>query len=146
MGAHVNKRWSVNAISSGQEPLLIFCDGRPLNQTALATIENVSPVEHLLIAVASCFALSCRAVLATRKLPRFAFEVVVSGEQAPDRPCRLKHIAIVAIFRTGVGAAQAAAIAEDARFLCTVANSIQGTPTISVSARSLAPESVSSGH
>jgi len=86
MGAHVNKRWSVNAISSGQEPVKIFRDGWPLTQTALATIENVSSVEHLLIAVA-----------------------------------------------------------EDARFLCTVANSIQGTPTISVSARSLAPESVSSG-
>jgi uncharacterized OsmC-like protein len=131
MGAQVNKRWSVNAISSGQEPLLIFCDGRPLTQTALATIENVSPVEHLLIAVASCFALSRRAVLAMRKLPRFAFEVVVSGEQAPDRPSRLKHIAIVAVFRTGVGEREAAAIAEDAKLLCTVVNSIQGTSIIS---------------
>jgi len=134
------KRWSVNAISYGQEPLQVFCDSRPLTQTKLATIDNVSPVEFLLISVATCFALSVRAALAARKLPRLGFEVVVSGEKAPDPPSRLMHIAVVAVFRGNLTEADAAAIAADAKLLCTVTNSIQGAPTISISGRALQPE------
>jgi len=136
MGAIIAQRWSVNAISSGLEPLQLFCDGRPVTQSRLATIDNVSPVEFLLIAVATCFALSVRAALAARKLPRPAFEVVVSGERASDPPSRLKHIAVVAILRGNIPTAEAAAIAADAKLLCTVTNSLHGTP-ISISGRSL---------
>ncbi len=77
------KRWSVSAISEGHEPLQLLCGGRPLTQTAVGTMENVCPVEHLLLAVAGCFALSCRAVIAKRRLPRVRFEVRVSGDKAP---------------------------------------------------------------
>jgi uncharacterized OsmC-like protein len=138
MGIDGTKRWSVKALSSGQEPLAIYCDERPLTQTALATLDNVSPVEYLLIAVASCFALSCRAVLATRKLPALAFEVAVTGAKAADAPSRLQRIGLTAIFHGGVNDAQAASIAAAAKLLCTVTNTIFAAPTIAVTGLSVA--------
>jgi uncharacterized OsmC-like protein len=146
MTAVHTKRWSVNAISHGQEPLQVFCDSRPLTQSKLATIDNVSPVEFLLVSVATCFALSVRAALAARKLTRLGFEVVVLGEKAPDPPSRLKHIAVVAIFRGNLTEADAAAIAADAKRLCTVTNSLQAAPTISIGGRPLATEPAATGH
>jgi len=145
MRAIITKRWSVNAISSDQEALQVFCDGRPLTQTKLGTLDNVSPVELLLVAVATCFALSVRAALAANQQPRLGFEVVVSAENAPDPPSRLKHLAVVAIFSGSVTPEVAAGIAADAKRLCTVTNSIEGAPTISIRGRSWR-EPASAGH
>jgi uncharacterized OsmC-like protein len=137
MRIHVAKRWSVNALSEGQAPLQYFCDGRPLTQAAPATIDNVSPVEFLLIAVAGCFALSCRAVLAKRKLPRISFEVVATGEKLTASPNRLDRIAVVAIFGNGISESEAAAISEEAKPMCTVANTISASQHVLYSARVL---------
>lgn len=135
MNANTPKRWSVSVSSSANEPLKIFCDGRPLTQSAPATVDHVSPVEYLLISVAACFALSCRAALKSRKRALGSFEVVATGEKASDPPSRISRIDVVAAFRDGIDEAEAAAIAADAKLLCTVTNTIAGSPRITVSAR-----------
>jgi len=135
---NIAKRWSVNALSTGQTSLTIFCDGRPLTLSSPGVLDNISPVQYLLISVASCFALSVRAVLLARKLSGTTFEVVTTGEKALDAPSRLNHIAVTVIFGDRIGESQAAAIASDAKALCTVTNTILGNPAIAVSSRTAA--------
>lgn len=137
MSTRIVKRWSVNAVSEGQTPLTLFCDGRPLMQSAPATVDNVSPVHHLLMAVASCFALSCRAVIAEQKLARICFEVVATGEKHSATPNRLTNIAVVAIFRSGITESEAALIAERAKPMCTVTNTVLASPDILYSSRAI---------
>ena len=115
--------------------MTIYCDGRPLTQSSPGTLDNVSPVEYLLISVAACFALSIRAVLLARKLSGLAFEVIATGEKALELPSRLNHIALSAIFGNDIDESRAAAIANDAKSLCTVTNTILNTPIIAVSSR-----------
>jgi uncharacterized OsmC-like protein len=137
MSAHSIKRWSVNVISDGQTPLKYFCDGRPLTQTWPATVENTSPVEFLLIAAAGCLALSARAVLTKRRLPRVLFEVVASGEKAPEPPSRLARLTLVTIFRGGISESDAAIITQEAKQLCTVSNTLLAGPEIVYQSRIL---------
>jgi uncharacterized OsmC-like protein len=115
--------------------LTIFCDGRLLTQSAPGTLDNVSPVEYLLISAASCFALSIRAVLLARKLAGIGFEVVTTGEKVPNSPSRLNHIALTVIFAGDIDESRAAAIANDAKSLCTVTNTILNTPVIAIRSR-----------
>jgi uncharacterized OsmC-like protein len=122
--------------------LTIFCDGQPLTQSSPGVLDNISPVQYLLISAASCFALSVRAVLLARKLSGAAFEVVTTGEKALDAPSRLNHIAIAVIFGDHIGESQAVAIANDAKALCTVTNTILGTPVIALSSRTAADPAV----
>ncbi len=133
----MTKRWSVSAISEGHAPLQLFCGGEPLTQTAVGTMENVCPVEHLLLAVAGCFALSCRAVIAKRQLPRVRFEVRVSGDKAPAPANRLAYIAVVAVFDDAISEVEALEISAEAKLICTVSNSIVSGPEWSYSARTL---------
>lgn len=142
MDLHVSKRWSVNALSQGQTPLRYFCDGRPLTQSAPATLDNVSPVEHLLIAVAGCFASSCRAVLLRRGLSRTSFEVVAIGDRTVEPANRLAHLSVAAIFHGGLSEAEAAAIAEEARPLGTVTLTLLDTPAVTYSSRALKDSSL----
>jgi len=135
--AAVTKRWSVSAVSEGHTPLQFACGGQPLTQTVVGTMENVCPAEHLLMAIAGCFALSCRAVIAKRQLPQVRFEVVVSGEKAPAPENRLGHISVVAIFYGAYSEADAASISADAKLLCTVSNSLVVGPQWSYSSRTL---------
>jgi uncharacterized OsmC-like protein len=118
--------------------LRIFVDGRPLTQPSPGVVENVSPVEFLLISAATCFALSVRAVLLTRKLSGAAFEVVATGEKTLDAPSRLNRITLAVIFGDGLDESGAVAIADDAKSLCTVTNTILSGPVISVSGRTVA--------
>ncbi len=115
MTSKITKRWSVNVVSEGQLPLRYYCDGRPLTQAGIGTIEHICPVEHLLMAVSSCFALSCRAVLARRRLPRLSFEVVTSGIMAEAAVNRLSGVAIVAIFHDGLPESEAVSVVEEAK-------------------------------
>ena len=135
MTSQRTKRWAVNIVSNGQLPLTLFCDGRPVTQTVTATLDDISPVEYLLIALASCFALSCRAVLADTKRPRISFEVVATSEKAPSADNRLTNISVVGIFRSGISESEAASITAQARPLCTVNNSVQAAPNIQYSSR-----------
>jgi uncharacterized OsmC-like protein len=137
MTSQRTKRWAVNVVSNGQLPLTLFCDGRPVTQTTPATLDDISPVEYLLIALASCFALSCRTVLADTKRPRISFEVVATGEKAPSAENLLTNISIVGIFRSGISESDAALITAQARPLCTVNNSVLEAATIQYSSRSI---------
>jgi uncharacterized OsmC-like protein len=136
MSVSVAKSWSVSAVSTAKEPLQIYSGGRPLTQTAPATIDGVSPVEYLLISVAACFAMSCRAALAPRKLSAATFEVTVFGTKAQDPPSRLNRIEVSVAFGDGISGSVAIEIAAEAKLLCTVTNTILGAPQITIDARS----------
>jgi uncharacterized OsmC-like protein len=139
------KRWSVNAVSEGPTSLTLFCDDRPLGH-ALAAPENLSPIQYLLISIASCFALSCRAELGRRKLSsRIPFEVVVTGDkESGSGDNLLSRISIVAIFGSGITEPLAREITARAKPLCTVTNTLLDSPKIRFKSRALTqPRSVS---
>jgi uncharacterized OsmC-like protein len=135
MNTTAPKRWLISVRTSTSKPLEIYCAGRPLTQSAPATVDDVSPVEYLLISVATCFALSCRAALSARQLPQSAFEVLVLGEKALDKPSRLASIDVAVEFGDALQGAEAEAVVRDAKQLCTVTNTILGNPAIGISAR-----------
>ena len=133
MRSRITKRWSVNAMSEGQSPLTLYCDGRLLERGGF---DGICPVEFLLIAVASCFALSCRAILVRDKAPRTRFEVVVTGEKSFARN-ELRSVAVVAIFHDDFGDVEGAAVVEAAKPLCTVSNTLMASPHIVCGVRTL---------
>jgi len=124
------KRWSVSAVSSGDQPLEMFCDGKPLVTESPGIMEGVSPVEHLLIAVATCFALSCRGALVARQMRWPVFEVKVTGVKALDLPSRLESIGIEVAFGNDVSSDDAESLAAAAKQLCTVTNTFAGAPVV----------------
>jgi uncharacterized OsmC-like protein len=132
------KRWSVNAVSEGRARLALYCEGRPLAGDASVSLDLVTPVHYLLLSIASCFALSCRAILSRRNLGRVAFEVVAIGDRrAAGSPNTLSQISVIAIFRGGVTDAMAAWLMEESKPLCTVANSILPSAGIRYSSRTI---------
>ena len=135
MAASDSKRWSVRALSHGIEPPALFCRGQPVAEIAGAGAA-LQPVEYLLAAVASCFALSCRAALAARRLRRIGYEVIVAAEKAPEPPSRLKEIAVSVSFSDGVPEEDAAALVKEAEALCTITNTLLACPNIVVTGRS----------
>jgi uncharacterized OsmC-like protein len=131
MAQHVAKRWSINAVSRADKSLSFFREGLPL---APGNPVDVSPVEYLLIAAAACFALSVRSVVAARGLPKPSFEVIVTGEKARDLPSRLGQISLVVLFNDTVDEIHAGEIAAEAKKLCTVTNTLIGSPHLDVKA------------
>lgn len=97
-------------------------------------LDDVSPVEYMLLAVAGCFALSCAGALRARAFPPTPVEVVVTGEKAPDAPSRVHRIALAVAFGGGMSEEEARAVAQEAELLCTVTNTILGAPIIEVTA------------
>jgi uncharacterized OsmC-like protein len=124
------KRWSVSTVSSGDQPLEMFCDGKPLVTKSPGIIEGVSPVEHLLIAVATCFALSCRGAFVARQMRWPVFEVKVTGVKAVDLPSRLESVGIAVAFGNDVSSDDAESLAAAAKKLCTVTNTFAGAPAV----------------
>jgi uncharacterized OsmC-like protein len=124
------KRWSVSTVSSGDRPLEMLCDGKPLVTTSPGVIEGVSPVEHLLIAIATCFALSCRGALVARHMRWPKFEVKVTGVKALDLPSRLESVGIELAFGDDVSSDDAESLAAAAKKLCTVTNTFTGAPVV----------------
>jgi uncharacterized OsmC-like protein len=126
-----NKTWSVKAVSNAGAPVtfhrhgeLLFCGGE---QGA-----SISPVEHLLIGVAGCLALSCRAVLAGRRLATVTVEVTATGEKSAEPPSRLRQITLAVRFGSEIDELEAAAIVAEAEKLCTVTNTLLDSPVIEV--------------
>ena len=134
------KRWSVNAVSEGHSPLALYCDDRPLGHSVTSSPENLTPIQYLLISIASCFALSCRAEIRRRKLGNLSFEVVVMGDkEAGSTENLLGRISIVAIFGGGIAPPLAREITARAKPLCTVTNTLLDSPKIRFKSRALAP-------
>lgn len=128
------KQWVVRATSAPRQPMGLYCAERPVAPRAPGGIDGVSPVEFLLLAIAGCFALSCASALKSRSAPPTPVEVIVTGEKAHDAPSRLGRIALQVAFGGGMDQVTAAAVAQEAKRLCTVTNTILGAPTIEVTA------------
>jgi uncharacterized OsmC-like protein len=135
MGSYSTKQWSVNVIAQGQKSLRYFCDGRPLTQSAAGTIDDVCPVEHLLMAVAGCFALSCRAILVQRRLSTISLEIVATAAKERSALNQLSKVTVVAIFRGNLSPSEANEISDQARPLCTVSNTVSSFPHIDYRSR-----------
>jgi uncharacterized OsmC-like protein len=118
--------WSIGARSIESQPLAFFRDGRPLQGSDAG---ELLPVEYLLLSVAACFAQSCRAAGSTLGAPPLSLEVVARGEKLPGLPNRLAGIEIHTEIGSLDGAGRQAIIAE-AKRLCTVANTVLQTPTV----------------
>ena len=128
------KRWVVSATAMPKQPLMFSCGGRPLTRGVIGEPDNLSPVEYLLVSIAGCFALSCFGALRNRQAPPTPVEVTVTGEKAPDGPSRVGWIALSVVFGGATSQEEASVIAQEAKHLCTVTNTILGEPTIEVSA------------
>ena len=128
------KRWVVSATATPKQSMTLACAGRPLTQSKTGSVDDVSPVELMLLSIAGCFALSCRAALKARKATPTPVEVTVTGEMAHDAPSRVSRITLAVIFGHGMSSDEAAAIAQDAKRLCTVTNTILGVPGLEVTA------------
>jgi uncharacterized OsmC-like protein len=123
MSQSIAWRWRVRVHSSGTTPLTVWCEDQLLDQKTPGQIGAVSPVEYLLVSIATCFALSCRVALAQRERTRDDFDVIVRGSKAADLPSRLDQIELELLFAGGFDG-QAEDAAEHAKRLCTVTNTL----------------------
>ncbi|MDQ6435605.1 OsmC family protein [Mesorhizobium sp. LHD-90] len=81
------------------------------------------PVDHLVGAVAGCFAKSCQMVQHALGEPASAVEAHVVARKAEAKPSRVGTVSIH--YAIGVASAdKAARIAKDAKRICTVTNSL----------------------
>ena len=128
------KQWVVSATAMPKQPMALSCGGRPLTPGVIGAPDNLSPVEYLLVSIAGCFALSCCGALRHRKGPPTPVEVTVTGEKALDAPSRVARIVLTVVFGGGMSQEEAAVIAQEAKHLCTVTNTILGKPNIEVTA------------
>lgn len=115
-----------------------------MSQVSHAEREEISPVGHLLMGIAGCLALSCRGVFLKKHLRGINLEVVVTGERTPGPDRGLSAIVVSAIFRGPVTTAEAVAIVEEAKPLCTVTNSVLLTPTLRYEIQAIQPRSFNS--
>jgi uncharacterized OsmC-like protein len=123
MSESIAREWTVRAHSSGNEPLMVWSQGQLLDQKAPGQIGAVSPVEYLLVSIATCFALSCRVALAQRERQGEEFDVSARGSKAANLPSRLSEIELEVVF-AGALDGRAEAVVEHAKRLCTVTNTL----------------------
>jgi uncharacterized OsmC-like protein len=123
MSHSIPGHWTVRTRSSGTKPLTVWCQEQLLEQKAPGQIGAISPVEYLLVSIATCFALSCRSALAQRHRAEVDFEVIVRGSKAADLPSRLGEMELEVVFADGLDG-HAEALAEHAKRLCTVTNTL----------------------
>ncbi len=128
------KQWVVSARTAPKQPLALYCAGRPVTSPGSGGLDNVSPVEYMLLAIAGCFALSCAGALKAREFPPTPVEVVVTGEKAPDAPSRVHRIGLAVVFGGDMSEDEAGAVAREAKRLCTVTNTLFGAPIVEVTA------------
>jgi uncharacterized OsmC-like protein len=133
-----DKNWSIRAVVHGSTALSFF----RRNEALFAGGEraaSISPVEHLLIGASGCLALSCLAVLKERRGSATPIEVTATGTKAADPPSRLRLIELAVRFGSEIGEHEAASIVDAAEKLCTVTNTLLGSPTIRID-RSRVPQ------
>lgn len=131
MGASDISEWRVIARHDMQQlPVSVTCRGVRVGEVGTsAAVGAMAPMEYLLASVATCFALSCQAVLAARKVEAPPFAVDVRGVKAADKPSRLAQVSVQIDWPEEFDAVLASRIAADAKRICTVSNSmVLGTP------------------
>jgi uncharacterized OsmC-like protein len=131
MSTTAAKRWSIQVLSPASGSLQVRCDGASLDLNHIGP-GQVTPVELLLISIATCFALSCHAAFPLRQQQRTAFEVEVTGSKAPQLPSRLAEVRLDVRFETGLPAEDAQRIAALAKQMCTVTNTMAAAPECAV--------------
>jgi uncharacterized OsmC-like protein len=124
-----NKSWTIQAVSDANAALVFYRNGGALFVGG-AQAAAISPVEHLLIGAAGCFALSCRAVLNHGS----SIEVTAIGSKAAAPPSRLARIDLAVRFGSEIDTLQARSIVEKAEKLCTVTNTLLGPVAIEIEA------------
>jgi putative redox protein len=109
--------------------------GRRLVLASEETGEGVSPVDALLLALASCTAVGVLRIMSKKRQPLAGLEVVVSAEREPDPPNRFRTIELHFLVRgKGIGARgleQAIELAD--RKYCAVSGSLRPQVTITTS-------------
>jgi uncharacterized OsmC-like protein len=125
------KQWTILVTSPVSGPLEVRRDGVSLDLNQIGP-GQVTPVELLLISIATCFALSCHAAFPLRHQQRIAFEVEVAGSKAEQRPSRLSNIRLAVRFTPGLPLDETQHIASLAKQLCTVTNTLAAAPAFAV--------------
>lgn len=125
------KRWSIQVLAPATGPLQVRRDGAPLDLNHIGP-GQVTPVELLLVSIATCFALSCQAAFPLRQQQATAFEVEVRGSKAPQLPSRLAEVQLEVRFAAGLPAAEAQRIAALGKQMCTVTNTMAAAPAFAV--------------
>jgi uncharacterized OsmC-like protein len=126
-----NKSWSIRAVSNGSAALSFFRRNEALFAGG-ERVASISPVEHLLISASGCLALSCLAVLTERRGSATSFEVTATGTKATDPPSRLRLVELAVRFGSEIDELEAASIVDEAEKLCTVTNTLLGSPAIEI--------------
>ena len=132
MSAIVSRIWHVSVKAPGEGPLSVVVNGHPFNQEGPGSLQPFSPVEYLLVSVAGCFALSCRAALSARGAAPQSFAVEVRASKARTGASRLESIQIVVHFAAALAGDDAAAVVRKAKELCTVTNTIAAAAPVHV--------------
>ena len=131
MAHAASKCWTVVAIATAEEPLKIRCDDAAFDQGSLGTLGKASPVEYLLISVASCFALSLRMAMTERHLAPKSFTVGVVAAKAPTPPSRLHALELEVQLPEALNDERYSLIRR-AKELCTVTNTLTQPPQLRV--------------
>lgn len=118
---------------------IFHCDGRPLTNDHLETGDHLSPVLHLLLAMASCYAETCRALFGPVNKTDVKFEVIATGQMSSHSKHRLTGISVVVLFLDGVVANDAVHIVEEATPLCPIANALGGSKPVVFECRTVEP-------
>jgi uncharacterized OsmC-like protein len=119
------RRWVTRASWNPPGPIAVFAQDKSLEGP-------VSPVEYLLIAVASCFVLSLEIARKSHAWAECYFDVACTGTKAPDAPSRLAQIALEVSVAGPLNDEQIAALVTEAKGLCTVTNTLAGAHTVEV--------------
>jgi uncharacterized OsmC-like protein len=123
MSTTPTKQWSIQVVSPKAGSLRVLRGAVPLDLNHIGPGE-VTPVELLLISIATCFALSCHAAFPLRQQTRTTFEVEVSGAKAAQRPSRLSEVSLNVRFAAELPVEEARRVAELAKQMCTVTNTM----------------------
>jgi uncharacterized OsmC-like protein len=93
----------------------------------------ITPVEYLLMSIASCFALSLQAAIVARDQPFSGARVIATGEKAAEPPSRLARVELCPSLNEPLEASEMAAVLGEAKRLCTVTNTLASAPALEVS-------------
>jgi uncharacterized OsmC-like protein len=122
--------WTAEARYTPDRPLDIHVGALPLER-ALAEAPP-SPVEYLLVSVASCYALSVAGAVKRAGLPPRVVNVTADGWRNAEPVPRVVRIALRIASPDLDDAVRRAEIIAAAKQLCTVSNSLADAPIIDI--------------
>jgi uncharacterized OsmC-like protein len=114
---------------------IVSATGAKITLSSALSSPGYSPVDLMYAAVAGCLVLSVRIAASEMHLLDRLAEVraAVSGRKAPDEPPRITHLDIGIEVEGDFDAATKAALIARGEELCTVSNTLKGSPEFVVS-------------